>query len=424
MLQLLIAAILIVCNGLFALSELAIVSARKVRLQTRAEAGSKGARQALALLEKPGRFLSTVQIGITLVSILAGAFSGAALGADVATWLRTLGVRPWLAETGGYALVLGSITYLSVVIGELVPKHLALRNPEPIACAVAPAMTALSKLAAPLVWLLDGSAGAVIRMLGRTPEDSDAVNDEEIKALIAEAARTGVIASEEREMMAAVMRFGDRSVRSVMTPRVDVELIDIADRAQPLAKQIADNRHQTLPVARGGPDHILGVVRLRDLLTDLFAGRPIDIAAHVQPASVIPDTVSALRALEVLRAAEAPLAIVRDEYGNFEGIVTPADILDALAGAFRSDAILREPEARMLAENVWHLAGSMPADEMADLFRMALPPDAGFQTVAGFLIAQLEEIPETGSQLEYNGWRFTVLAMDGLRVAKVRAEKI
>ncbi|MGE3645107.1 MAG: hemolysin family protein [Beijerinckiaceae bacterium] len=426
MLQLLVAAVLIVCNGLFALSELAIVSSRKARLQARADAGSRGAREALALLEQPGRFLSTVQIGITLVGILAGAFSGAALGADVAGWLRATGLKPWLAEAAGYALVLGLITYLSVVIGELVPKHLALRNPESIACVMAMPMALLSKLAAPLVWLLDGSAKLVLRLLGQAPGPGEAVSDDEIRALIAEAARTGVIEHDEREMMAAVMRFGDRSARSLMTPRTQVEVIDIAASASEMQRLLGAIRHQTVPVVDGAADRVIGILRLRDLLPGLLKNHVddgLDLRPHVRQAPVVPDSVSALKALTVLREATVPLAIVRDEYGNFEGILTPADVLDAIAGAFRSDTLPREAAARQVGEDVWEIAGSMPADEMADLLALDLPRKRRFQTVGGFLVAMFGDIPQAGASIETGGWKFTIVSMNARRVGTVRAER-
>ncbi|MCC2095559.1 MAG: HlyC/CorC family transporter [Hyphomicrobiales bacterium] len=431
MLQLVIAAILILCNGAFALSELAVVSSRKARLQALAEEGSKGAQAALDLLQQPGRFLSTVQIGITLVGILAGAFSGAALGADTAAWLRGLGVPRWLADSGGYALVIGAITYFSVVIGELVPKHMALRNPEPIACVMAPAMTMLSKIAAPLVWILDTSAGAVVRMLGGAPEDGDRISDEEIRALIAEAARTGVIAADEREMMAAVMRFGDRNVRSVMTPRIDVSVVDLDQDEAHLLEELRTYTHSTVLIADGGPDRISGIVRIRDLLALLFSrdrNTETPIAAVMRKAMrrapVIPDTVSALQALETLRSSSVPLAVVRDEYGNFEGIVTPADVLDALAGAFRSDTLPREPGARKNPDGSWTLAGAMPVDEMADLLGVKLPQQRGFQTLGGYLIHMLGRIPENADTTEADGWRFTVASMDERRIGTVRASRI
>ena len=431
MLQLLIAAILILCNGAFALSELAIVSSRKARLRALADEGSSGALAALKLLEQPGRFLSTVQIGITLVGILAGAFSGAALGADATVWLRGLGVPRWLAEPGGYALVLGGITYFSVVIGELVPKHLALRNPEPIACVMAPAMTILSKVAAPLVWILDTSAGLVVRMLGGAPEDSERISDEEIRALIAEAARTGVIADDEREMMAVVMRFGDRNVRSVMTPRIDVGVVNLEQDDAMLLEELRNYSHSTILIADGGPDRVSGIVRMRDLLPELFSreehaatSSAAIMRKHVRRAPVMPDTISALQALEMLRKSSVPLAIVRDEYGNFEGIVTPADILDALAGAFRSDTLPREPDARRNADGSWTLSGAMPADEMADLLGVKLPRQRGFQTLGGYRIHMLGRMPEMADTVDDTGWRFTVATMDDRRVGTVQARRI
>lgn len=436
MLQLIIAAILILCNGLFALSELAIVSSRKARLEARAADGSKGARTALQLLEHPGRFLSTVQIGITLVGILAGAFSGAALGGEVAVWLRELGVRKLLADPAGYAIVLGLITYFSVVLGELVPKHMALRNPEPIACTMAPAMLLLSRLAAPLVWLLDNSAKLVIRMLGSAPEDDGRVSDEEIRALIAEAARTGVIAPDEREMMAAVMRFGDRNVRSVMTARIDIETIDLSHDTSVIAEKLRTYGHSTILVSEGGPDRIVGVLRLRDLIADLLTGPDTNgalsagtidhelIRRHLRKSPVLPDTVPALRALETLRKSPVAVATVRDEYGNFEGIVTPADILDALAGAFRSDSFPREKTARHRDDGSWDLSGAMPADEMAELLDIKLPQHRGYETLGGFLITELAQIPKPGDRLTTRNWEFTIVTMKDLRVDNVHAQPV
>ncbi len=428
MLQLAIAAILIICNGLFALSELAIVSSRKARLDALAETGNRGAQAALRLLEQPGRFLSTVQIGITLVGILAGAFSGAALGADVAAWLHQLGLKRWLAEPAGYASVLGLITYFSVVIGELVPKHLALRNPEPFACAMARPMTLLSKAAAPMVWLLDSSARLVIRMLGATPEGEVRVTDEEIRALIAEAARTGVIADDEREMIAAVLRFGDRNARSVMTPRVDISPIDIQADRDTVLQQIRSSTHSIVLVADGNPDRIIGAIRARDVL----AGGPTDGAAaagqeflrkHMFRAPAVPDSASALQALHLLRNSSVPVAIVRDEYGNFEGIITPADILDAIAGAFRSDTLPREQTAQQHVDGSWRLAGQMPVDEAAELLGIRLPEHRGFATLGGYLITLLGRIPETGDIVETDDWRFEILSMQDLRIGSVSARR-
>ncbi|MFL5121996.1 MAG: hemolysin family protein, partial [Microvirga sp.] len=359
MLELTIALVLIALNGVFALSELAIVSARKPRLKVMAEAGRSGARAALALAEDPGRFLSTVQIGITLVGILAGAYSGAALGARLTATLADQGVSPRLAEPLGYGLVIGAITYLSVIIGELVPKHLALRNAEGIACAVAPSMALLSRVAGPVVWLLDASTRVIFGLFGRETESANAVTEEEIKTVVAEAQTAGVIEFEERRMIAGVLRLGDRAVRGVMTPRTDVDWIDLDhDDEAAIRALLGSTPHSRLPVAQGDPDNMIGVVQARAILADMLAGKPLDIRANVRHAPVVPDTLDALDVLQVLREAEVPLALVHDEYGHFEGVVTPADLLEAIAGAFRSDAGEPEPDAVRREDGLWLLAGS------------------------------------------------------------------
>lgn len=423
MIELAVAVFLIGLNGLFALSELAVVSARKPRLRAMRDEGRPGARQALALAEDSGRFLSTVQIGITLVGILAGAFSGAALSQSFDEILEGWGVPTRVAEPLAYVIVIGAITYLSVIIGELVPKQFALRSPERIACAVAPPMALLSRAAAPLIWLLDASTRLVLRLL-RLPMGADAsVTDQDIKAIVAEAQSAGVIEKHERRMIQGVLRLGDRPVRGVMTPRTEVEALDLAAAESEIrARLIANPRSQT-PVTDGDPNVIIGVVQARDVVAALIEGRPLDLRALVRKAPVVPDSVGALDALAALRKAETPMALVYDEYGNFEGVVTPADILDAIAGAFNSDEFPEAENGVRRADGSWLLDGALPADEMAELLNLTLPADRDYQTVAGFVIDALEHLPETGESVVRLGWRFDVVDMDGRRVDKVMATR-
>ncbi len=424
LLELGIAILLIGLNGLFALSELSIVSARKARLKTMVDNGHAGAATALRLAEDPGRFLSTVQIGITLVGILAGAFSGAALGDRLTQIFLDQGMPERAAEPLGYGLVIGIITYLSVVVGELVPKHLALKSPEGIACAVAPLMALISRIGAPVVWLLDASTKLIFRFFGQSTESDSAVTEEEIKTIMAEAETAGVIETDERKMIAGVMRLGDRVVRGVMTPRTDVDWIDVDDTTPEIREVLINTAHSRLPVAQGHPDNMLGVVQARELLAASLRDEPLDIRVHIRRAPIIPDTLDALDALEVLRQAEVPMALVHDEYGHFDGVVTPADILDAIAGAFRSDEGTAEPEAMQREDGSWLLAGWMPADEMADQLGIALPERRDYETVAGLVIGELQHLPGTGEAVEALGWRFEVVDLDGRRIDKVLASRI
>jgi putative hemolysin len=423
-LELGIAVLLIGLNGLFALSELAIVSARKARLKAMADNGRAGASTALKLAEDPGRFLSTVQIGITLVGILAGAFSGAALGDRLTEILLGQGMPERAAEPLGYGLVIGSITYLSVVVGELVPKHLALKSPEGIACAVAPLMALISRIAAPVVWLLDASTKLIFRLFGQSTESESAVTEEEIRTIMAEAETAGVIETDERKMIAGVMRLGDRAVRGVMTPRTDVDWIDLNDSPSEIREILINTPHSRIPVAEGHPDNMLGVVQARELLAATLREEALDIRKHIRKAPIIPDTLDALDALEVLRQAEVPMALVHDEYGHFDGVVTPADILDAIAGAFRSDEGEAEPEAVQREDGSWLLAGWMPADEMAEQLGVSLPERRNYETVAGLVIGELQHLPNAGEAIETLGWRFEVVDLDGRRIDKVLASRI
>lgn len=423
MLEIAIVLLLVVLNGVFALSELAIVSARRSRLAAMAAEGRRGASQALALAADPGRFLSTVQIGITAVGLIAGAYSGATLTGDLAEYLAEQGVPYNGAAWLGYIIVFALITYLSLIIGELVPKNLALRNAENIACTMAPLMSALSRIAAPAVWLLDISTRAVFRLMRHRAPAKSTVTEEELKSLIAEAEGAGVLEAGERELISGVLRLGDRPVRGLMTPRTDVDWIDANGDPAEIRSRLLASPHSRMPVGEGSADHLIGVVRARELLVALMADQPIDVRAHVRRAPIIPDTADALDVLETLRDAEVPMALIHDEYGNFEGIVTPADVLEAIAGVFRSDTETAEPHAVCREDGSWLLAGAMPADEMADQLGVTLPAKRDYQTVAGFLLAELARLPAVGEYVEAQGWRFEVVDLDGRRIDKVLATR-
>ena len=421
MLEVIVAVVLILLNGVFALSELAVVSARKSRLTVMAEQRRPGAKTALALAEEPGRFLSTVQVGITLIGILAGAFSGAALSEQFDAVLEGWGVPTQVAEPLAYAVVIAVITYCSVVIGELVPKNLALRNPEAIACALAPVMAVVSRIAAPVVWCLDASTKAVFRLFGSATASESAITDEEIRTVIAEAESAGVIESDERLMISGVLRLGDRAVRGVMTPRTDVDWIDLEAGEAGIRSRLLTSQHSRLPVSDGELDNMIGVVQARELLSVALAGQNLDVRGALRSAPVIPDTLDALAALNVLRKAEVPMALVHDEYGHFKGLVTPADILDAIAGAFRSDEGASDQAAVRRDDGSWLLAGGMPADEMAEQLGIVLPSSRDYETVAGLVLTQMGRLPEAGDATSFSGWRFEVVDLDERRIDKVLA---
>jgi putative hemolysin len=416
--------VLITLNGLFALSELAVVSSRRSRLRSLAQEGRRGANRALALASDPSRFLSTVQIGITAVGLAAGAYSGATLSADLTGILLDQGMPERAAEWLAYVGVFSAITYLSLIVGELVPKNLALRHAESIACAVAPLMTTLSRVAAPAVWLLDISTKAVFWLLRQKQQRQTTVTEEEIKMLIAEAERAGVLETGEHRMISGVLRLGDRPVRGLMTPRTEVDWLDITAGDDTIRQRVIGSTHSRLPVGEGEPDKLIGVVTTRELLAVLLSGKPLDVRTCVRKAPFIPDRTDALDALEMLRDAEVPMALIHDEYGHFQGVVTPADILEAIAGVFRSDADTAEPAAVARDDGSWLLAGWMPADEMADQLGITLPARREYQTVAGFVLAYLQRLPTAGEQVEVSGWRFEVVDLDGRRIDKVLASRL
>jgi putative hemolysin len=417
---------LIVLNGLLAMSELAIVSSRRPRLRGLAAAGRRGAATALKLAADPARFLSSAQIGITLVAIVNGAFSGEALAGPTAERLTAwFGVAPTLADELGLTLVIVAITYVSLIVGELVPKQFALRSPEAIAVAVAPAMMAMTMVAAPFAWALDASSRAVFWLLGQAREADQSVTEEELRSVVQEAETAGVIEESERQMISGIMRLADRRVRGVMTPRGEIDWIDADAGDAAIRAHLAATPHTRLPVARGSIDAIIGVVQARDIVQVLIEGRSLDLVALARPAPVLPDVIDAVDALAVLQAAEIPIALVHDEYGHFEGIVTPADLLAAIAGAFRSDVDdANDPPAVERDDGSWLFSGSLPADEMADRLGFDLPESRDYETVAGFVLEHLRHLPETGEHFSLERWRFEVVDMDGRKIDKILAAPV
>jgi putative hemolysin len=424
-LEIAIVAVLVCVNGLLAMSELAIVSARPARLKAMIDREVKGAGRALTLGANPGRFLSTVQIGITLVGVLSGAFSGATLGERLTDMLIAWGMSPAVATPLGVGAVVAVITYGSLIVGELVPKQIALKDPEGIAVMVAPAMTILSKIALPLVFLLDFSGRAVLWLLGQSGESEEKVTDEEIKMLVAEAEHHGTIESDERRMIAGVMRLGDRAVRAVMTPRTEIDWLNLESDEATARKMLMETQHSRLPVGEGVVDNMIGVVQTRDLLAAMLAGQAFDPRKHVRPAPIVHDQADALDVLTTLKESEVPVALVHDEYGHFEGIVTPADILEAITGVFRSDLDEEdEPPSVRREDGSWLLAGYMQADEMAEQLGIDLPENRDYETVAGYILSHLHRLPATGECVDAQGYRFEVVDLDGRRIDKVIASRL
>lgn len=425
--DLVIVLALIIVNGLFAMSELAIVSARRPRLQAMAKAGRRGAQSALDLSAEPGRFLSTVQIGITGIAVLAGAFSGDKLGGPLGKYIELLGVRTETAENLGFAIAIILTTYVSLIVGELAPKQYALRNPEPLAVIAAPAMVWLARVTAPLVWFLDGSSALLFKLLRIKGQSREHVTTEELQLIVAEATRHGVIEEEERAIISGVVRLADRPVREVMTPRPEVDWIDVRADLDGIREKLTATPHTRLPVAEGRVEDIIGVVQARDVMAALFRSEAIDLRALMRPATIVPDQVGAMDALKILRESDVPMLMVHDEYGHFEGIVTPADLLSSIAGEFASDQDLYdEPMVTEREDGSLLVSGQMAVDQLAERIDLTLDEERDYATVAGFALAVLRRLPAEGDHFSEQGWRFEIVDMDGRKIDKllVSAEKV
>jgi len=416
-LEIAIVLLLTVFNGILAMSELAIVSSRPARLKTLAQQGSRGAAIALDLAADPGRFLSSVQIGITLVGVLSGAFSGATLGARLSTTLIAGGMQPALANTLAVGGVVVAITYLSLIIGELVPKQIALRAPEAVSVRIAPLIRLISQVAAPVVWILDRSGRVVLAILGQSGKAESSVSDEEIKVMLAEAHHAGVIEPAESDMIAGVMRIADRTARGLMTPRHEIEVADITSSPDVLAQMFISGHRSRILLRDGGDDDIVGVIHARDLIR-LQTDPDADVRSVVQAVPIVRDGLPALNVIEQLKASPAHMLLVFDEYGNFDGIITSMDVLEAIAGDF-PDPGEDEPKAVRREDGSWLIAGWMPVDEFADLLDITVPEDRDYESVAGLVLDLAGVLPDVGASVSMAGWRIEVVDLDGRRIDKL-----
>ena len=422
--EVLIIAGLILLNGLFAMSELAIVSARPARLKLLAERGNTGATLALELNADPGKLLSTAQTGITLIGVIAGAFSGASLGEPLGQRLQALGLPERWAGEAGFALAIVLTTYFSLVVGELVPKQLALRAAEPLAVIAARPMDWLSRITAPMVWLLDRSSAVLLRLTGITHKGDHALTAEELQMVFAEATRSGVIEEDERQIMTGIMRLADRPVRELMTPRTELDTIDRKASEAEVRAAIKDSPHSLLPVADGSPDNIVGVVKVKEVLAALLAGRKPNLSRLMRKAEVVPDQLDAMDALRLLQQSDVAMALVHDEYGHLEGVVTPADLLSAIVGNFASHQ--DEGDAPLLVtreDGSLLLSGALPADALIDQLGLELADDRDFATAAGYALSVFKKLPHEGEHFHDQGWRFEVVDMDGRKIDKLLASR-
>jgi putative hemolysin len=422
-LDILVIFLLIVLNGLFALSEMALASSNRSRLGILEAQGVPGAGRARRLAEDPQRFLPAVQVGITLIGILSGAFGGARLAASLTPVLQGIPLVAPFADTLAVTLVVVVLTYFSLVIGELVPKQIALQNPERLAAYAAAPLEWLARAAAPVVWLLGLSSRLLMHLAGIQRTGQQTVSEEEIKALLVEGEQTGVLETEERSMIERVLRLADKPVRAIMTPRNEVAWVDITDSQSEIAAALKRWPRSRFVVCNGSVDNVVGVVQAKTLLDAVLEGRPLAIGAALRQPIVMPDTVTALDALERLRSDDLGLALVMDEYGSFEGLVTAHDLLEAIVGdpesaAPASDRGTEQDEGALI------LDGMMPVDEVkARLNLPALPSTGTYHTLAGLVLALLRRVPRQGDRIAFGGWMFEVAAMDGRRVERVRASR-
>lgn len=418
--EILVVILLTLVNGLLAMSELAIVSSRKSLLKQLASQGSRGAGVAVRLVEDPSRFLSTVQIGITLVGIIAGAFSGATLGQRLGGWLDMFPVIAPHGKAVGISITVVAITYLSLILGELVPKRIALAQPERIASLVAGPMRWLSVAGAPAVWLLHVSSESVLRMLGLRGSRETTITEDEVKSLIAEGTQAGVFVPQVQEMIEGVLRLADRPVRVIMTPRSLIVWIDVKSDRKTILDVIESNRFSRLLVCDGSVDHPLGTVHTKDLLPEALRGVEGDLADLMTPLLFVPESTPVLKLLNMFKKEKVHMAVVVNEYGATEGLVTITDVLESIAGDFPELGEDFDPGIVQREDGSWLVDGMVPMDIIEQM--TGIVPEEEVNTVAGFVLQNLGRIPKPGECFRYDKVRFEVLDMDGRRIDKVLIE--
>lgn len=420
--EVLIILLLLIANGLFAMAEIAVVSARKARLQQRAEEGDPRAAAALKLAARPDAFLSTVQIGITLIGILAGAFGGATLSEPLADRLRAIPALAPYAGALAVFIVVAAITFFSLVIGELVPKRLGLNAPETIAMRVVSPMRVLTVIMRPLVWLLTSTTNLIVRLLRLHEVEEPSVTQAEIEVMLEQGAQTGVLTATESEMAQSMFRLADRRVGALMTPRMSIAWLELAASNAQIREVVASSAHARYPVCAGNLDNVLGIVEAHQLLSAALAGQPLALADLVRPPLFVPETLAAVQLLDLLYEGGQHLAIVVDEYGGTQGLVTLYDLVEAVVGDVTEGQQEESARAVRRDDGTWLLDGALPVEDFRELFRLdALPGEAEntFETLGGFVMAQLGRIPAPADAFEWGDYRFEVMDMDGRRVDKV-----
>lgn len=427
--EILILFLLLIANGVFAMAEIAVVSSRKARLKSLADEGDAKARAALALAQHPTAFLSTVQIGITLVGTLAGAFGGAAFSEPFAAWLLAgfPTLTPSTAGVVALVIVVGSITYFSLIIGELVPKRVALSNPERRAMLIAKPMTGLSKLALPAVWFLTISTNAVLKVFGLGKDVEAPPSEEEISNLIEQGTNAGVFHHAERAMVEGVLRLDERSVTEIMTRRTKIVWLHVADSEEVNWRKIVTSGHSHFPVYEGTRDNVIGMVSVKSLWANAAAGVPNSIRNHLTHPLVVPQTVHVVQLLESFKKTGKHLALVTDEFGSVQGLVTLIDVMEAIVGDLPEPGDRVAPDAIQRDDGSWLVDGSLAVSELRR--RFALPPlpgeaDEDFETLGGFMLDHFGHIPRPGEHFACHGWRFEIVDMDRHRVDKVLLQKL
>ncbi len=425
--ELVIVILLILANGVFAMSETAFVSARRVRLQQWANEGNAKAAAALEFVNSPNRLLSTVQLGITLIGILAGAFGGATIAGAIAEYMRAV---PWIApysDAIALALVVIIITYLSLVIGELVPKRIALNNPERIAMLMVRPMHVLSAIASPFIHLLSLSTEGILRLIGLRPSSEPPITEEEINVLIEEGTQIGTFEAAEQDMIERIFRLGDRRVSALMTHRPDIVWLDINDPLLEITQAIRNSTYSRFPVCDGSLDNVLGMLHVKDLLLQSMAGQHLDLKAALQAPIYVIENSSILKVLELFKQTGQQAALVIQEYGEIEGLITFNDILEAIIGDISSRDELDHPQVVQRDDGSWLLDGMLPIDELKEILNVrALPEESGgdYETLAGFMLTELGRIPAPADHFEWNKFRFEVMDMDGRRIDKVLVQPL